>query len=353
MKYQINEIKLDMANYRHYWRGTPKVGKTTLFRDLIIKAYGDAKHGLLISLGQEIGYKSLNDLYAHDAPEWSNFVDTVDDLVENKADNEFKVLALDTVDELVEMAEREVMRIHRVTKGEAASSINASHGGYGAGKRMARTLIEKQIARLERAGYGMIYISHTKVKDITEKSTEQAYQQLTGALEFAYDAIFSDRADIMAMMVTESNVKDERLKESSRYIYLRATNFIDAGSRMANLPEKIELSAEAYLDAINTALEKTSGKSGAEAKKVRKQEEKIRSEQAETFSKQQKKEHYGEDGASLAEYKNNVLEIAKGLSSENKALKKAELKRLGLPENFTEVEDMEVLQKVHGVLIRD
>jgi hypothetical protein len=353
MKYAMNEVKLDMANYRHYWRGQPKVGKSTLFRDLIIHAYGDAKYGLLLSMGQELGFKSLTNLFAHSCPEWADFVDTVDDLVENKSENEFKILGLDTVDELVEMSEREVMRLHRVSKNESASSINASHGGYGAGKRMARTLIEKQIARLERAGYGMIYISHTKVKDINEKATDQAYQQLTGALEFAYDAIFSDRADVMAMMVTESSVKDERLKESSRYIYLRATNFIDAGSRLPNLPEKIELSAKAYLDAINSALEKTSGKSGKEAEKARKQEEKVRVEEATKFSEEQKNEHYGEEEVSVEAYKEKMLEVAKGLSTEGKKLKKAELKRLGLPEGFTDIEDMETLKKIYGVLSRD
>jgi hypothetical protein len=352
MKYQKNEIRLDLCSYRHYWRGQPKVGKSSLFRDLVLKAYGDAKFGLLLSMGQEIGYKSLDNLFAHDCPEWGDFVDTVDDLVEHKDENEFKLLAIDTVDELVEMAERRVMEKHRIAKGEAASSINASHGGYGAGKRMARSLIEEQIAKLERAGYGMIYISHTKVKDITEKSTDQAYQQLTGALEFAYDAVFADRADVMAMMVTESNVKDDRLTKSNRYIYLRATNFIDAGSRMPNLPEKIELTADAYINAIKTALEKTAGKTGAEAETIRKQEEKQRDEQAKEFSEKSKAERFGDD-IPVAEFKEKVLEIAKGMSKENQDLKRAELKRLGLPVKITEVEDMETLKKIYGVFNRD
>lgn len=351
MKGQLNTIKLDIANYRHYWRGQSKIGKTTLFRDIIIESYGSPKFGLLLSMGAEVGYKSLDTIMVQDNPEWYDFVDTVDDLVENKKDNEYKILGIDTVDELVEMAERRVLEIHRATKGESASSLNAALGGFGAGKKKARSLIEEQIAKLERAGYGMIYIGHTKVKDITEKSTDVAYQQLTGSLEFAYDAIFADRADIMAMIVTESTAKDDRLNKSERYIYLRGTSFIDAGSRMENLPEKIVLGAKEYIAAINDALEKTSGKTGSEAKTIRKQEEKVREQEGNSFAEKETKEHYG-DTKDIQAYKDTMLELAKSFSADAKALKKAELDRLNLPINFKDIDDMEILKKIYGILSR-
>lgn len=353
MDYKKNIIKLDLASYRHYWRGQSKVGKTSLFRDLVIEAYGNAEFGLLLSLGQEVGYKALDNLYAHDCPTWSEFVEIVDDLVENKSENKFKILALDTVDELVSIAEKEVLRLHRVSKGESATSINSALGGYGAGKKKSRSLVEEQIARLERSGYGMIYISHTKIKDITEKATEQAYQQLTGALEFSYDAIFSDRADVMAMFVTESQTQDDRLKSTKRFIYFRSTNFIDAGSRMANLPEKIELGAKEYISAINFALEKTSGVSGKDAEKLRKAEQKELAEKAVEFSKADKVEKLGDETLSLEDYLAELVVMAKGLSAEDKEIKQAELKEKKLPSSpkaFKEITDMALAVEVHKVL---
>ncbi len=356
IKYAVNEIKLDMANYRHYWRGQSKIGKTTLFRDLIMELYNDPTFGLLISVGQEIGYKSLDKITAIDCATWGDFVDVVDDLVENKSENNFKFLAIDTVDELTEIAERKVLDIHRATKQETASSINAALGGFGAGKKKARSLVEDQIAKLERAGYGMIYIGHTKVKDVTEKSTDVTYQQLTGSLEFAYDAIFADRADVMAMMITESSAKNGRLSDTSRYIYFRGTNFIDAGSRMSNLPERIVLNAKEYIVAINSALEKASNKSTAEADKIRKQEETIREKSAQEFSEKEKETNH--PATELAfhtaeEIKEKILSLRKGLSKEDRELKKSELKRQNLPLDLESVIDLDVLKKIYDVLSRE
>ena len=351
--YQENVVKLDIASYRHYWRGEPKVGKTTLFRDLIIALYGNPKHGLLVSLGQETGYKALTNLYAHDCPTWSDWVETVEDLSENKENNEFKILALDTVDELIEMAEREVLRIHRAQKGESATSINAALGGYGAGKKKARSLVEDSIAKLERAGYGMIYIGHTKVKDVTEKATDSSYQVLTGSLEFAYDAIFSDRADIMAMMVSESNIKDERIKERKRYIYLRSTNFIDAGSRVKGLPEKVELSAESYISAIKNSLETTAGVDGKKAESQRKLEIENREQEAKKFIEQQKAQKvqsYG-DFQTLKEYVDYLSEYVKSFSPETRAMKKDELTKKSLPYKFNEISDLETAKKVYAIVV--
>lgn len=348
MDYQLNKVKLDLASYRHYWRGTPGSGKTSTFRDLIIEEYSDPYYGLLISLGQEIGYKALDNLVVKDCPDWGSFTDVVEDLVENKEENKFKLLCLDTVDELVEMAERKVLQIHRQQKGESAVSINASLGGYGAGKKKARSLIEEQIAKLERAGYGMVYISHSKLRDVNEKSTDQTYQMLTGALEFAYDAIFADRADIMAMFTVESNVVKERVTDSQRWMYFRSNNFIDAKSRFAYVPERAELSAKNYIKVLKEALEKSGGVSGKEAEKIRKEEVSERQEKAETFIKEVKTEKY--PNLTLEQYQNEVLDYAKTLSPEIREVKKAELKRKGLSTNFKEIDDMETLKKVRAIL---
>lgn len=345
MQFKKNTIKLDIASYRHYWRGEPKVGKTTLFRDLVVNAYGDAKHGLLISIGQEIGYRSLDNLFVFDTPTWSEIVEVVDDLTseEGKAENEIKIIALDTVDQLVEIAEKEVLRLHRLQKPENSSSvtINSALGGFGAGKKKARSLIEDMVSRLERAGYGMIYISHTRIKDITEKATDVVFQQLTGALEFSYDAIFSNRADVMAMFTTESEVKEERLKSSTRYIYFRSTNFINAGSRIANLPEKIVLNAENYVSALNTALEKGSGITGKDAVKARKQEEKVRAEEAQEFIDKDKE---------VVDLRKSLTALVKSFEPEKIKLKKAELEENGLPQKFSDVDDVETLNKISAIL---
>lgn len=357
LKYEVNKIQINLANYRHYWRGIPKIGKTSLFRDFIMELYGDPKYGLLISLGQENGYKALKNVTAIDAPDWYSFVEIVDDLVENPSDNEFKFICLDTVDRGFEIAEKRVLDIHRAQKGEIATSIDGALGGFAKGKNKAKLLFEEQVARLEFAGYGQIWIGHTKSKQLGDQVTETVYEKITGSLEFKYDGLFSDRADVSAILATESVAKDEKLKDVKRYIYFRSTANVDAGARIDQqyFPEKVEYSAKNYISAVTKALEDLAGVSGKSAEKQRNQEQEKLAESGKKFSEKQKEEHYGETPTSenLVEYKAKMMKFIKELSAEDQNLKKEELVKAGLPSKFSAVEDIEVLKKIYAILSRN
>ncbi len=355
LKYEVNKIQVNLANYRHYLRGQPKLGKTTFFRDFIMELYGDPKYGLLISLGQESGYKALSNLTVMPAPDWYTFVEIVDDLVEHPEDNEFKFVCLDTVDRGFEIAEKRVLDIHRATKGEIATSIDAALGGYAKGKAKAKSILEEQVSRLENAGYGQFWIGHTKLKQLGDQVTDTVYEKVTGSLEFKYDGLFSDRADFMPMLATESvATKEEKLKESKRFIYFRSTLGIDAGSRIEakHFPEKIEYSAKGYIDTVTKALESAAGVSGKKAEEKRKEEEVSRVESGKKFSESQKVERYGDENEDLESLKKKTLELAKSLSEDDAKLKREELKTLGLTVKFSTVEDIEELKKIHAVFSR-
>jgi predicted transcriptional regulator len=248
--YKVNKIKLDIGSYRHYWRGIKKIGKTTLFRDLILEEYGDPNKGLLISMGNETGYQALDGLTYDEAKKWETFEEIVDDLVSNRKDNEFKLIAFDTVDELVAITVDYAMRLHKSRTGKDAKSINEVLGGYGAGREFVKKSINTQISRLENAGYGLIFIGHTKLKDIKETAESEGYQQLTSNLSADYDGLFADKADILATFYNQRIIKDGVLKDKQRYIYFRNDGFIDCGSRFTGMPDKVEMSAKAYLDAF-------------------------------------------------------------------------------------------------------
>jgi hypothetical protein len=59
MKRELNQPTVSFEDYRHYWRGTPKIGKTTMWRDMVMKLYNNPYAGMLLSLGNESGYKAL------------------------------------------------------------------------------------------------------------------------------------------------------------------------------------------------------------------------------------------------------------------------------------------------------
>lgn len=247
--FKTNTVKFDIGSYIHYWRGIKKVGKTTLFYDLIKEEYGDLNNGLLIAVGDEIGYNALDGLVYAEAQNWSELIKIVDELEENKADNNFKLVGLDTADEMIKLAKEEVKRLHKKVKGTSAE-FNACFGGYGQPRDKVVELVDDVLARLRKSGYGIVIIGHTKLKDIKEKNGDE-YQQLTSNLSADYDGIFANKADIVMTIAVEKDIdKDKRIQGTTRYMWFRTDGFVDAGGRFSDMPEKVEYGAENYISAF-------------------------------------------------------------------------------------------------------
>ena len=140
MGFKKNVVKVDLRSYPPYLiMGQPKVGKSSLFRDLVLRNYdGDEEKGLLLSFADEEGYLALDKLQYEKVTEWDmdedeegnrGFVQIVDDLVENKSEYGIEMICLDTLDKLVEVATKEVFEIHRRLKGSRPESLNGALGG--------------------------------------------------------------------------------------------------------------------------------------------------------------------------------------------------------------------------------
>ena len=254
-QYKTNEVKVDLANYRHYWRGVKKIGKTTLFKDFILKLYGDLSYGLLLEIGNEEGQKAIDGVVYDTVPDWSTLNEIVDDLIENKEDNHFKFIAFDTVDELIKIGQREIIRLDYRKTGER-HEFNACFGGYGNPRDKLVTLIDDIMTRLSRANYGLIWIGHTKYKTINEKSGD-SYEQLTSNLNTDYDGIFANKADIVMMINTEREIEEGKIVDTQRYMWFRGDGFVDAGGRFPDIEQKVEFSVDNYIRVVTDAIKKS------------------------------------------------------------------------------------------------
>jgi hypothetical protein len=356
MDYKLNKIQIAFENYRYYLRGQKKSGKTTLFRDLILQYYKNAANGLLISFGNELGYKSLDNLYAVEAPDWSTFIEIVDDLVENRDKNTFKMVCLDTVDELVSIATEEVLRIHYRRKGEKVDTLNQALGGFSAGHVKVQELINDQMKRIESAGYGMMFLGHCKIRQIKEKGSanEDGYSQLTSNLDARFDSIFADKADIIATIFSEKSVEDKKLLNTQRYIYFRSDNFVEAGSRFANMPERVEYGAKEFIDAVEQGVKSSFSTpvSDKDLERMKKEELDNRKKKADVYVAKAKTGsveeadtlHTAEDYITLID-----KEIA-SLDKEDKRRKQEELKEHNVPTKYKELTDIEVLKTILKVV---
>jgi hypothetical protein len=249
------------------------------------------------------------------------------------------------VDELVSIAGDKVLKIHFQRKGEKAQSLNAAHGGFGNGAKMVVELIEDQLKRIENAGYGMVFISHTKIKDLKEKGSEETYQQLTTNMESRYDGIFSNKADIIATIFVQREIKDDRLLGSERYIYFRTDGFVDAGSRFSNMPERVILSAKNYIQAFEQGVRSSfvTPVTNEEIENIKKQEVAEREVKADEFIKEVVQ---STDNLTPDEYIAKITESLASLETDVKNQKREELKEKNLPSAYKKLTDVDVLKQI-------
>jgi hypothetical protein len=251
-----NTVQVLLEQYLHVWIGLRKTGKTTLFRDLVLEKYnGDTTKGILIPF--EKGYQALDGIVtAPDFEEWSEYEEIVDEFVSDRNELPYRLIGLDTIDEMVNMAEREAIRFYnsRTTEvSKRAKTINEAGGGYGRGKAYAKQLIRDSLNKLLKAGYGLVLIGHSKEKTIKEKDGTE-YMQLSCSLTNDYADIFMDMADIITFFTIEKEIEGNVITSKKIFMNYRSDGFIDCGGRFKGLPDKVEYGAKNYIRVFENAV---------------------------------------------------------------------------------------------------
>ena len=130
----VNQITADIGTLTMYLRSVKKFGKTTLFRDVIIEKYGDPTRGLLVGCGSETGYALLDNLNCTQIESYQDLIDLGNWLITEKGkSHNIEMIAFDTVDELVQICDRETIARYEQESGKKCRSIKGAFGGYGAG----------------------------------------------------------------------------------------------------------------------------------------------------------------------------------------------------------------------------
>ena len=297
---KINKVKADLCSYPPYILLAPKkFGKTTFWYNLVPYVWGDQEKGLLISIGNEEGYHSLDGLQVEVAKQWSadydeetglrGFVQIVDDIVENNKEYGLKGVCFDTLDTMIDVATKEVLRQHRKEKGTVCKTLNEAFSGYGRGKVRLFDICNEQIARLRDAGLAIFIMCHIKNKEKNDLLSGEKYEQITNNLT---DDIFSNFADAAQMVMVgafDREINAGKLISEKRALYLRGNSQVDAGGRFTSLPEKINLDVEEFMNAFEGAVKasiktKVTDKSLA---KMRSEEEADREKKAEVAKKKE------------------------------------------------------------------
>lgn len=256
---KANKVQVRLEAYKHLILGEPKTGKTTAFRDLVYKHYdGDMSKGLLVAF--ENGYSALDGVHAVDITCWEDWDELLDELVEERDSISYKFIALDTIDEMVNMAMDKTLRESKKRDGKIVKTMNEAFGGFQRGRDFCLALLNDSLNKLESAQMGIFMIGHTKLKKknvgVSLGADGSEYMQLCSNLQEEYEKIFTKRADMMTYLMIERSVDTaitdvkKRTSTSKVNMVFRSNGQTASGGRFTDLPDYLPYSVDNYLKAF-------------------------------------------------------------------------------------------------------
>lgn len=282
-----NKVSLNPLDANICLLGLPKIGKTTIMKEIAEKLVGE--NYIFLEMYRENGAKYIEDIIYEDVPDWDTFVEIVDDIVDNRTTDyvDLKVVFLDTLDNALQLAEQESIRLwNKENPQKRTTAINAAWGGYMKGQDKAMELLQEQLFRLRSVGVAFSVIGHVRQTTITDPITNESYQQITSDVSQRYFNQLKKNIDLVGIAyidreLTKNKVNGKEVatvKSETRKIKFRDDNYtVDSGSRMSQITNEINFDADEFIEAMKNALEaevKKGGKSVEDRKKENAKEEK-------------------------------------------------------------------------------
>ena len=299
--------------------GESGIGKTTIIKEYCEKLAGKDGY-IFLNMGKEDGYDAIHDIQYLNCYEWEadyeddntsiGFNTFVEDVCENRTTDwkELKVVVVDTYDELIAIAEPEVIRMHNrenPTK-PPIRSIKAAFGGFQGGEDKTIEIVLDALWRLKKVGVSFIVIGHTKSRNVTDPVTGEDYLQLTTNISQKYFNAIKTKVHILGVasidreivkektgkknVVTNQDIKKGVVKSESRKITFRDDNYvIDSKSRFSDIVSNIPMDSDALIKAITDAITSEFNKSGKSIDEVKEEQDKEQIRKLENIAEAEEK----------------------------------------------------------------
>ena len=365
-----NVIKVDPLAYNICLLGEPKIGKSTVIKEMLERLIGEDGY-IFLEMAGEAGADAISGIVYEDVDDWEELEDIIEDIEYNKNTEyaNLKAIVADTYDGWIKLAEKEAIRLwNKDHSDKKADSIDSAWNGFQKGQAKAFELMFDIVVRLRKIGVSMIIIGHVKNRELTDIATGTTYQTLTSDVEKIYFNLLKKKMHFIGLayydrtiitektgkknIVTKKDETRNKLTEESRKIKFRDDNMaLDSGSRFADIIEEIPLDADSLINALQDAIraehnKQSDAKSIEETKEIQeKEKERIIEENA-----TKKKEEI--DEKKELETKKILLEKFKTtmniLKTDGDKVKKvsAKLKELELLPKELESSDIEKLKEL-------
>lgn len=232
------KVSTDMSSYTTLIYGPPKAGKTTFIHDLYGK---DA-----IFARTEKGTKAIPGLFGVDIANWSDFMKLIKELRKKEVKDRFKVVVIDTIDNLYKFLEKYIKNKYGV------DNLKEANGGWGAGHNELSETLFDALNIIEKEGYALTFISHSSIKTETIPGTETEYEKYIPSVPRRGLEIATKMVDniLFAYLAINPETKQER-----RVLYTRETLNFQAGTRFKNMPAALPVDASEFTTAMKQAIE--------------------------------------------------------------------------------------------------
>lgn len=358
-----NEIKIDPLKYNICLLGEPKIGKTTIIKEMCEKLAGEEGY-IFLEMAGEAGADAIDGIIYEDCDEWSDVEDIVDDIEMNKVSDyaSLKAVIIDTYDGWIKLAqERAIYLWNKDHPDKRADSIDASWNGFQKGQQKAFDLMFDIICRLRKVGVATIIIGHVKNRELTDIATGTTYQTLTSDVEKVYFNLLKKKMHFLGLayydrtiitektgkknIVTKKEETINKITKESRKIKFRDDNMaLDSGSRFAAICDECEFDSDALIKAITDAIK-------AEASKGTKSLDELEAEQKAAEEKRMAEiaaaEEKNKAAKEVKEVIDKIMDFIKDNKSNMSVVKPilAKCKELGVS-NPAEIDNLEDAMKV-------
>ena len=299
------EISLNPLDYSIYLMGEGGIGKTTLIKQVCEKMVGDEGY-IFLTCGKEADQATIEGIVQEPVWDWEHFDDVTMDIIENRFSDyqDLKVVVIDTIDELMRMAEEETVRLWNrdCPADKRTKSFKACYGCFNGPTDKATEIVVDRLWELKRVGISPIIIGHTKKTDITDPVTLASYSMLSTNMDKRYFNSLKNKVDVVGVAYVDRDIdkvktgrknvvngKEEivgKVKSERRVICFRDDNFsVDSKSRFADIVDRIPLDADEFIKALTDAIKAEHDKGGrsyeADLKKQAAEKKDVESVQAE------------------------------------------------------------------------